>query len=383
MAVFKRWKGVKIKSNHPHWKDARWTVQLKVQGKRIYQSLPTATTEAQARSAETKLKDDAFNRTFGRGAKQIGFTEFFENTYLPQATSYRDDVSRGKLLKAYFKDTALRDIAIPEIERFLKSILGKKTTRLNPRSQATTNRYFSLLSGVFTCAVRQEPRVVDFNPCLVLNKPKERARARYMTADEQVRLMEVLIGDLEFLITPFELAVNTGLRKDELVSIKMEHVNFSGVPTFCEGLEILPNWLLVIDSKTGEPRQVPMNHIVRDVLREIVQGAKPGELIFTFPRNAVSWSTIRRGFERACKTAKIAFGEKISGGIVWRDLRRTFATRLRAQGTHEYDIKTLLGHKIPGVTSTYARYTPQVLENAVELLAETKGRIVKFERRAG
>jgi len=57
----------------------------------------------------------------------------------------------------------------------------------------------------------------------------------------------------------------------------------------------------------------------------------------------------------------------------------TFLKQIRVHG----DIKTLLGHKIPGVTSTYARYTPQVLENAVELLAETKGRIVKFERRAG
>lgn len=383
MAIFKRWKGVKIKSNHPHWKDARWTVQLKVQGKRIYQSLPTATTEAQARSAEAKLKDDAFNRTFGRGAKQIGFTEFFDNTYLPQAKSYRDDVSRGKLLKAYFKDTAMRDISIPEIERFLKAILGKQTTRLNPRSQATVNRYFSLLSGVFTCAVRQEPRVVDYNPCLVINKPKERARERYLTADEQPRLMDVLVGDLEFLIRPLEMALNAGLRKEELLAITPAHINLSGMPIFHRGLEILPNWLLVPDSKNGEHRQVPMNSIVREELREATQGAKPEELIFTFARNGIIWSTIRTGFERACELAKIPYGEKVSGGIIWHDLRRTFATRLRALKVHEYDIKDLLGHTIPGVTRTYARLTPGVLENAVEQLAQTKGKVVVFDRRAG
>ena len=82
---------------------------------------------------------------------------------------------------------------------------------------------------------------------------------------EQVRLVGVLTGDLALLITPFEIAVNAGLRKDELVSIKAEHINLSGVPAFCEGLEILPNWLLLIDSKTRDLRQVPMNRIVRDV----------------------------------------------------------------------------------------------------------------------
>ena len=128
---------------------------------------------------------------------------------------------------------------------------------------------------------------------------------------------------------------------------------------------------------------MPMNSIVRELLRDASQGAKPDELIFTFERNGVSWSTIRSGFEAACEISKIPFGEKVSGGIIWHDLRRTFATRLRALGVHEYDIKDLMGHTIPGVTSVYARLTPEVLENAVEKLAETKGKVVKFERRVG
>jgi hypothetical protein len=44
-------------------------------------------------------------------------------------------------------------------------------------------------------------------------------------------------------------------------------------------------------------------------------------------------------------------------------------------------IKDLLGHTIAGVTSVYARLTPDVLENAVERLAETTGKVGKFERK--
>jgi integrase len=384
MPVYKRWKGKKINANDPHWDEARWTVEFRIQGKRVQQAVPTARTKAQALSAESKLREDAYSRRYGRGAKAIGFTDFFDNHYLPWSEdnkrSYRDDVSRGKKLKAYFKDDAICDIRTFEIEQFIQSMLGKKTTRNNPRSAATVNRYFSLLSKMFTRAKVEQ--FVDFNPCADMEKGKERSRERYITAEEQVRFMAALVGDVRFLIAPFEVAINAGLRKDELVSIKAEHVNLSGVPTFCEGLEILPNWLLVIDSKTGDPRQVPMNHIVRDVLREVVQGAKADDLIFTFQRNGVSWSTIRSGFENACDAANLPHGQKVSGGLVWHDLRRTFATRLRALGVHEYDIKTLLGHKIAGVTAGYARHTPQVLENAVELLAETKGKVVRFERKA-
>jgi len=387
MPVFKRWRGKKITSSHPNWDEARWTVEFRIQGKRVQQAVPTARTKADAERAETKLRKDLYDRRYGRGGAQMGFTQFFDEHYMPWSKenkkSHRDDENRGQLLKAHFKDDALCDIESADIDEFIRSIYGKKTKRNNPRSRATCNRYLSLLSAVFTRAKRSREKFVEVNPCADMEKGKERSRQRYITADEQVRLMEVLVGDLEFLITPFEIAVNCGLRKDELVSIKADHVNLSGVPTFCEGLEILPNWLLVIDSKTGEPRQVPMNHIVRAVLSEAVQGAKPDELIFTFQRNGVSWSTIRSGFESACEAANIPHGQKVSGGIVWHDLRRTFATRLRALTVHEYDIKTLLGHKIAGVTAGYARYTPQVLENAVELLAETKGKVVKFERRVG
>ena len=68
--------------------------------------------------------------------------------------------------------------------------------------------------------------------------------------------------------------------------------------------------------------------------------------------------------------------------IIWHDLRRTFATRLRANGVHEYDIQDLLGHAKPGVTKVYARATLAVLEDAVSKLTESWGEVIKFERKA-
>jgi len=65
------------------------------------------------------------------------------------------------------------------------------------------------------------------------------------------------------------------------------------------------------------------------------------------------------------------------------DSRRTFATRLRANGVHEYDISDLPGHSRPGVTRVYASATRTVLEQAVEKLTEPWGQVIEFERRVG
>lgn len=82
-----------------------------------------------------------------------------------------------------------------------------------------------------------------------------------------------------------------------------------------------------------------------------------------------------------CGRARIPHGQPVSGGIIWHDLRRTFATRLRALEIHEYDIKDLLGPTIAGVTSTYARLTPDVLKHAVERLAEQRARLLSLSAR--
>src|SRR6185369_998359 len=67
---------------------------------------------------------------------------------------------------------------------------------------------------------------------------------------------------------------------------------------------------------------------------------------------------------------------------IWHDLRRTFATELRGRQVHEYDIADLLGHTIQSVTGTYARSTPEALEDAVNRLTEPRGSVHQFRRRA-
>src|SRR5919106_2646313 len=163
------------------------------------EKVPEARTQAQAERAESQLREDIYNRRYGQG-KTMGLSDFFDNNYLPwlkenrSASAHRDAQSRGKELKAFFKNQPVREITTRDCER-LKSMLGKAETPRNElRSGSTVNRYMALLSGVCKRAIKEE--LMSANPCSQIDEEPENSRARYLTVEEQIRLFGVLQGDL-------------------------------------------------------------------------------------------------------------------------------------------------------------------------------------------
>lgn len=390
MGVYKRYKGKRIQPGDPNWPIAKWTMEFRLRNHHVWQAIPEARTKAEGERAENKVRKDIYDLRYG-GGKEIGFSDYFEQFYLPWAvkkkSSYKDDVSRAGPLKEFFGNRPMRAIITDDCEKMKAKLAGKKTPRPTPRSDATVNRYMSLLSKIFSRAVFD--KAVDSNPCKGVEKADEGdGRERYLLPSEYDRLSDVLVGDLLFLRLPLEVALGTGLRKDELLGLKADHINFGNEPKFCSAkghaTRIDPSCLLVVKSKNKKTRQIPMNKPVRTLLLEALRERASTENVFTVEHNGVSKHSLKWGFEEACKRAKIAYGQtNPEGGIIWHDLRRTFATRLRANGVHEYDIKYLLGHSIPGVTKTYARETIAALQAAVNKLTEPWGEVIKFERKVG
>ena len=97
---------------------------------------------AQAERVESQLREDIYNRRYGQG-KTMGLSDFFDNNYLSwlkenrSASAYRDALSRGKELKAFFKNQPVREISTRDCERF-KSMLGKAETLRNELRSGST-----------------------------------------------------------------------------------------------------------------------------------------------------------------------------------------------------------------------------------------------------
>lgn len=388
MAVFKRYRGKRITPSDPNWDDARWWTEFRLRGTHVLQSIAGARTKAQAQRAENTLRESVYDGRYS-SAKAIGFTSFVDSEFLPWARanklSFADDERRAKSLKEFFKEQPMREILPLHIERYKSSLVGKTTRRGTTRSGATVNRHLSLLSKILSMAL--DNGLVEGNSSSRVHKEQEGGkRERYLTANERPRLFAALTDDLAFLRPAVEIARGAGLRKAELLQLKPEHINFGSLPVFYpvngREVEILPDWLLVVKSKNKKPRCVPINNLVRTALVEAIQDAKPDELIFSLGRNGVTYATIQRGFEEACKRAKIVYGLTKPGGLIWHDLRHTFATRLRAAGVHELDIMQLMGHSTVNVTIGYAHGTPSIIQRAVDNLAVEQGEVVRFIRKA-
>ena len=111
-------------------------------------------------------------------------------------------------------------------------------------------------------------------------------------------------------------ALHTGLRKTEQLSLTWADVDFKA------------KIITVRQSKSGEPRLIPINSILEETLRKIPQridnpfifaGTKPGERQNDLPK----------GWERFLSNAGIL-------DFHWHDLRHTFASRLVMKGVDLY-----------------------------------------------
>lgn len=378
MAVFKRYKGKRIKSRDKNWANANgWWISFKVGGHRVYQR-SGGDTEADAEIEERQLRAE-FDKRAGqiRQNPRLTFAEFVDNHYLPWSKlhkkSYRDDKGRAEVLKKEFSAMLIRQIKTTHVERLKLSLLGKDTCRLTLRTGATVNRYVHLLSAILRRALKQG--YVNVNACMGVEQEREAGnRKQYLKDAEEARLLDVLVGDLAFLRPAIILALGTGMRRSELMRLKFEHINFGGldVPYRVSGedVSIPPNCFLVEKSKNGHARIIPMNQAVRSTLQDLEEGAAGDEFVFSFARNGVSSSTLRSGFTKACEAAGITYGTKQTGGIVWHDLRHTFATRLRTKGNLDLEIMDLMGHSSLVMTKTYAHQTPAAAQRAVDSLPQ-------------
>ena len=118
-----------------------------------------------------------------------------------------------------------------------------------------------------------------------------------------------------------------------------------------------------------------MNDIVLKELITLKQDAGPKDFVFSNARTGVNIDSIKTGWRNACVKAGLV-------NLRFHDTRHTFATRLRANGVHEWDIRDLLGHTTTRMTSVYTHQTPANLRQAVTTLGQSKPRrVVRFPRK--
>src|SRR5689334_9615393 len=114
----------------------------------------------------------------------------------------------------------LREVSPLAIEKWKRDRAQSITRRGTIRSPASVNMELAVLSRIFALAVELEQAAS--NPCRKVRKLRvdnQRNRNRYLSTDEETRLMAQLKGRRRHLYPLVALALGTGMRRGELLNL--------------------------------------------------------------------------------------------------------------------------------------------------------------------
>lgn len=330
MAVYKRGK--------------HWLVKFQIKGKQYWRTIPEARTKAQAQRAETDMRQEVYDGKYGKAEAPL-FSAFVEDVYRPWAKANKRSYGTAEAvhltpLVEYFGKLRLSEVSPILIEKYKRERKETVTKRGKSRSAASVNRELEVLSRIFTLAVDND--VIAKNPCRKVRKLRQDGgRERYLSEDEEKRLVVALEDSPVHLKRFVILAIETGLRKGELLALHVTRVDFT------------QNEIRLIQPKTGKRKTVPLSSMARAVLQGIMLQTR-GFTGFFFQVDDV-----KKSFRSACDRAKIE-------NFRIHDLRHTAATRWRQAGADEFTVMRLLGHTRLQTSAIYAHSTPLEMRRVVE-----------------
>jgi integrase len=242
------------------------------------------------------------------------------------------------------------------IEQFKKERRGSFNRQGELRSPSSVNRELELLSRIFSLAV--ERGEMESNPFKGVKKlAADNLITRYLTADEEERLLAVLTGRRAHLRPIVLLGLHTGMRRGEILSLQWEQVDFAR------------ELIQLLRTKSGKPRSVPMNSVVKATLLEQRERVGNSEYVFPNRRTGKALTDIKNAFSAALKKAGIE-------DFRFHDIRHSAGTRMADAGVPITAVSDILGHADIRTTMRYAHATDEARRRAVNALEEASRRNV-------
>jgi integrase len=144
-----------------------------------------------------------------------------------------------------------------------------------------------------------------------------------------------------------ETALLTGMRREELLSLKWE--------------QIRNGFIYLTETKSGKARQIPINDRLAEVFKEVRRGNQLKSPHIFCDAQGRRFYQVRRSFVSACRRAGIE-------AFRFHDLRHTFASQLVMKGASLKAVQELLGHTDLKMTMRYAHLSQEHLKDSVNLL---------------
>jgi integrase len=340
------------------------TVKKKINKKGVVYRVDWYTPEGRRKRKDFDLKKDAeaWKGAIDLAKRENRYDEVFdvkkENpvTFNELADRYQENFQNQRAfqtlkryflltLREHFGDHQLSQITYFDLETYRNRRQSTPTRAGKPRTPATVNREMTLMRHMLNKAVEWgmlTASPLDRGKRLMLQENNH--RLRFLTEDEIGRLISASAPHLAPII---EVAIHTGMRRGELLGLKWEQIRHG--------------FIYLTETKTGKPRQIPVNDRVARVFKELRKKHQmKSPYVFLGP-DGVRLHGVKRSFENACRRAGIE-------GFRFHDLRHTFASHLVMNNVSLKAVQELLGHSDLKMTMRYAHLSQAHLKEAVGAL---------------
>lgn len=318
-------------------------------------------------------------------AKEHTFGSFIDDEYSVWAKAnirtHRTTLRRINHSFADFRDLKLAEITPLLVERW-------RSDRLKAGAKpSTVNRDLDDLKS--SLAKAQQWGFIEAHPIEKVKRTRvdDRATVRYLTDDEQKRLLVALDAREERLRAGREranvwraergyplkpdlrtavyadhlkpmvlLSLHTGLRYGELANLTWGDLDLDLAILTVHGFK----------AKSQKTRHIPLNSVAVSLLKGW-QKQRAGESGLVFPsRDGGPFDNVRSSWEEVLKAAEIV-------KFRWHDMRHTFASLLVMRGVDLNTVRELLGHSDYQMTLRYAHLAPEHKASAVARLVAESG----------
>ncbi len=197
---------------------------------------------------------------------------------------------------------------------------------------STVRNELTILSALYGHARSEWGMEGLTNPVAGVRRPRlPPARDRRLVPGEEERLLAAANYPIRELII---LALETAMRAGELLVLRLEDIKGSVA--------------VLHDTKTGDPRRVPLSPRARGVLAELPRRLDGS--VFPPIRN----DNISQRFQRVCKEVGIT-------GLRFHDLRHEATSRLFERGFNPMEVAAITGHKTLNMLKRYTHLKAEEL----------------------
>jgi len=295
-----------------------------------------------------------------RRQDSISFKEFaekFRRKHIRRRNrSIRDQEYLLDGLIRQFGKKMMHEISVNDIDEFLGH-------RQEYRCASTVNRDLAMLKSMYNRA-NEWGDLNSYNPARDIKLLEENnERCRYLTEEEQIRLLSACSGPLHMIVL---VALRAGLRWGEIINLKWKQAPQSNYVDFKNSTIFIHESL----AKSKRSRYAPMASSVKQALMDYPQPSDQG-YIFTNPKTGKPIVTLKKSFHTALKKAGIE-------DFRFHDTRHCFASDLVRNGASLYVVQKLLGHSSPEMTQRYAHLGSDQLKEEVNLLDDKREKSFDF-----